>query len=177
MKRIKYTVLNSIIESYPQFKENSLLHSEIMKTIDCKFSEAKEYSATHCNMLSMWAILRADSNYDKGYSEFFKWMLKENHCTVKGYINKDKEIILKQLGIKDYSGKYFEEFEDVLNPIRLDMSKFYQMKIKGNTSGFHFMACYIVGDKLYLSDSSNRGVGVPALDYITNKNFVWLKEF
>jgi hypothetical protein len=177
MKRIKYTVLNSIIECYPQFKENSLLYSEIMKAIDCKMSEAKEYAATHCNMLSLWAILRADSNYDKGYSEFFKWMLVENNCTVKGYINKDKEIIFKSLGINEYTGKYFEEYEDVLNPIRLDIDRFYQMKIKGNTSGFHFMACYIQGDKLYITDSSSRGIGVPAVDHITEKNFVWLKEY
>lgn len=177
MKRIKYTILNSIIESYPQFKENSLLYSEIMKTIDCKFSEAKEYAATHCNMLSFWAIIRSDSKYDKGYSEFFKWMIEENYCNHKGYIKTEKETILKALDIDDCTGNYFEEYEDVIDPLRLDSNRFYQMKIKGNTSGFHFMACYVDGGKLYLSDSSSRGIGVPAINHITDKNFIWLKEF
>lgn len=177
MNKLKQDLLNSIIECYPQFKEKSLLYDEILKTLDCKLSEAKSYAATHCNMLSFWAILRADSKYDKGYSEFFKWMLTENNCTVQGYINKDKEEILKQLNITDCTGTYFEEYEDVLSPIRLNPDKFYQIKIKGNTSGFHFMACYVNDKKLYLSDTSSRGIGVEAEKFITDKNFIWLKEY
>ncbi len=174
MKKVNIVVLNQLIKDYPQFKENSLLYSEIMKAVDCSFSQAKKYASTHCNLLSMWAIFRASNRYDKSYSEYFGDLLKENFCNVEGYIY-DKPAMLKYLGIES-SLETFREYEDIIDQIRLDANKFYQVKIKGNTSGFHFMACYVQDKKLYLSDSSYRGIGVIATDFITEKNFQKISE-
>ncbi|MEN6566782.1 MAG: hypothetical protein ABFC57_10815 [Veillonellales bacterium] len=175
MNQKNIRMLNQIIEDFPQFKENSLLYSEIASALDCKLSEAKKYAATHCNMLSMWAIFRASERYNKSYSEYFSTCLKENICTVKGYIN-DKIKMLEVLGIES-SLETFREYEDILNPsARFNENKFYQVKIKANTSGDHFMACYIQENKLYLSDLSYRGIGVIATDFITEKNFQKIAE-
>jgi hypothetical protein len=47
------------------------------------------------------------------------------------------------------------------------------MKIKSRGGGYHFMACYFKDEKLYLSDTSNRGIGVFAEDVVTKKQFMW----
>ena len=64
---------------------------------------------------------------------------------------------------------YFKKFP-------IDENKFYQVKIKGDTSGDHFMACYVKDKVLYLSDTSYRGIGVKAVDFINVNNFQKIME-
>jgi hypothetical protein len=101
-------------------------------------------------------------------------MIDEKMCNDKGYID-SKEKMLEVIGCKSEL-ETFRELEDIINPIRLDSRKFYQVKIKGDTSGDHFMACYVRNNILYLSDTSYRGIGRVAVDYIYAKNFQKITE-
>jgi len=171
----KIEMLNKIIETHPQFKEFSLAYDAIGKVLNCPIQKAKDIAKTHCNMLSFWAILKAGEQYNGSYSDFFKFCLGENFCTEKGFI-KDKAGILSQLCIESKLVTY-RDYEDIINPsIRLNPDKFYQIKIKANTRGDHFMACYIQDGVLYLSDTSYRGIGVKALDYVNENNFQKISE-
>lgn len=175
MKQLDIEIFNEIIETHPQFKKTSRLYDEIVKTLGCSLAHAKELAATHCNMISFYAILTANETYFGHYSEYFRWMLSHNFCNDKGYIFAEKKDIISELGIKASLEK-FREIEDVVNPVRLNADKFYQIKIKGNTSGFHFMGGYIEDGIFRLSDTSYRGIGVKGSAFITPENFNWIME-
>lgn len=183
MKKSKIIILNQLVEAYPQFKEISLVYSVISKVLNCSLEKAKVIAKTHCNLLSFWFILKVTARFDGSYHDFYKWMLEENNCNDKGYFkgdengNDNKHNILRDLKIEDVTLEKFSDFEDVLNPLRLNPDKFYQIKIKADTSGFHFMTAYVFENELYISDTSYRGIGVKALEFITIDNFLWLKEY
>jgi hypothetical protein len=125
-------------------------------------------------MISMYAIFRASGVYNKNYSDFFSLMLDEEICNEKGRIA-DKTKMCKAVNC-DSKLETFREYEDIINPVRLDINKFYQVKIKGDTSGDHFIACYVKDNILYLSDTSYRGIDRVAIDYIYQKNFQKISE-
>lgn len=175
MNIIKIENFNDIIKTHNQFADKSLLYGEIQKTLECDFNNAKKLAATHCNMISLYAILRSSEDYNKPYGSFFKFCLENNFCTEKGFI-KDKDGILKRLGITMKLITY-RDYEDIINPcVRLNPDKFYQVKIKADTSGDHFMSGYIQNDILYFSDTSYRGIEFEAVKYITQKNFQKITE-
>jgi hypothetical protein len=175
MKKSKIIILNQIIDAYPQFKKMSILYDEIVKVLECSLSEAKELAKTHCNMVSFWAILKASGKYDNGYSQFFKHCLRNKFCDEHGFIS-DKPGILKSLNIESEL-KTLRDYEDILDPATvLDPEKFYQVKIKADTSGDHFMVCYNEDGIMYLSDTSYRGIGVKATDFINGDNFQKISE-
>lgn len=169
-------VLNEIIKTHPQFKKTSLLYDGIVKTLDCSLDKAKDLASTHCNMISFYAILSSSGTYFGNYSEYFSWMLKNGYCNIQGFINAEKATILDELGTVRTLTRY-TELEDIVDPIRLNADRFYQIKIKGNTSGYHFMSGYIDNGIFKLSDTSYRGIGVKATDHITDKNFCWITEY
>ena len=176
MKKEDIEILNEIIKNHPQFKPKSLLFDGISKTLDCSLEKAKELSSTHCNMISFYAILSSSGTYFGNYSEYFSWMLKKGYCNIEGFINAEKATILDELGTVRTLTR-FSELEDIIDPMRLNKDRFYQIKIKGNTSGFHFMSGYVEDDIFKLSDTSYRGIGVKASDHITDKNFCWITEY
>lgn len=176
MKQSEIEKLNNIIKSHNQFKR-SLLWTDISIVLKCDIDEAEKLAHTHCNMVSFWAILKASGKLDNHYRDFFEWCLETDVCNKKGFISVYKDDIVSSLGIKDVSFVKFRDFEDIKDPnMRLNHSKFYQMKIKGNTEGFHFMAGYVEDGIFKLSDTSYRGIGVKASDHITEKNFCWIME-
>lgn len=171
----KIEILNEIIKNHPQFQKKSFLYDDIMDALGCSLDKAKELATTHCNMISFYAILFSDGIYPDNYSQFFKWMLGKGYCNEKGYIRVEKEIILDKLGFQKKLIKYIN-VDDIINPVKLNTEKFYQVKIHGNTTGFHFMAGYIDDGVFKISDTSYRGIGVKASDHITEKNFCWIME-
>lgn len=175
LKPVKIQVFNSIVATHPQFKEDSVLYEEIQKVVGGSIKNAKALAATHCNMISYYAILRADSKYKESYSKFFEFMLDNNFANTKGRIIVEKEEIAEKLNIETSLNKFYE-YEDVLDPIRVDSSKFLQFKIFANTTGDHFLGGYISGGKIYISDTSYRGIAVPAEEHINLKNFQWVME-
>jgi hypothetical protein len=179
MNVIKIDNLNDIISTHPQFKKRSIAYDAVSMTLGCTLSDAKENVAFHCNMLSLYSCIRADERYHGSYYNFFKFAYENKFCNERGYIGaipgNDKPDLLKNLNVISPLTKY-TDFEDIINPFRLNPDKFYQMKIKADTSGFHYMACYINDDKFYISDTSYRGIGVESLKYVNQKNFQWIKE-
>lgn len=175
LKPIHIQIFNSLVATHPQFKEESLLFDEIQEALGCSKSNAKDYAKTHCNLFSFYAVIRAAGFYNKSYSEFFKFCLDKNFCNAKGFILVLKPVIAEDLEM-DLILQQYREYEDILDPFRLNKDRFVQYKIKGNTTGDHFMGGFISGGQLYLSDTSYRGIGVLAEEHITPKNFQWVME-
>lgn len=175
MDQLKIDIFNAIIEAHPQFTKKSNLFDEIVVALDCTYTEARDLARTHCNMVSFYACIRAGFGYNKSYRTFFKHCLSEKVCNEKGRIF-DKPKLLDTLGIKSDLTTY-REYEDIIDPYaRLNPDKFYQVKIFANTSGDHFMGCYIKNGQLYLSDTSYRGIEIPAIKYINPENFQKISE-
>jgi len=185
---IKSDILNSITENYFQFqkqypKKHSLLFDDIKSVLDCKQAEAEKLAGTHCNMVSFWSSNVSKGNTSMKYAEFYDNMLENKFCNKEGFIKvasdpeHSKEIVCNDIFGFQYTMEYFEDYEDVLKPlIRLDPKCFYQLKMKGDTSGFHFIACYIDSQTGFLmgSDTSYRGTPFVLSKKITKDNFVWL---
>ena len=175
MKHMETEIFNAITEVNNQFKEPTLLFGAIQSVLKCDMEIAKQKAATHCNLFSSYSPLRSKGLYNAEYSEFFAAVLKSGYVNDKGYIS-DKAKMYKSVGL-DLPLTTFRDYEDILDPsVKLDQNKFYQVKIKGDTSGDHFMACYIKSGILYLSDTSYRGIGVKATDFINDKNFQKITE-
>lgn len=182
MKHMSTEIFNALTETHFQFKsqhpgEKSLLFPAIQDVLKCDEKEAEKLGSTHCNLISMYAPLRAKSLYNKEYDSFFKDCLDSKYVTKQGYIS-DKVLLMKYLKI-DTPLTTFRAFEDIEKPLaRLDCTKFYQIKIKSRTDGGgdHFLSSYIKNEVLYISDTSFRGIGVPALDFINADNFQKIME-
>lgn len=175
MKHMQIEIFNAITETHNQFHEPTLLFPAIQKTLNCTKEKAEGLAATHCNLISCYSPCRSKGLYNKEYSEFFKDCLNSKYVTKQGYIT-DKPALFDYLKIETPLTTY-RDFEDIVNPLaRLNPDKFYQVKVFAKTKGDHFMSTYIKSGVLYLSDTNNRGIGVPALDHITQKNFQKITE-
>lgn len=186
--KIKSDILNATMENYFQFqkqypKNHSLLFDDIKLVLGCDQKEAEKMASTHCNMVSYWGCNLAKGNTNMKYADFYTNMLENEYCNKEGFIKvasdpeRSKEIISEDIFGVSYTMEYFEDYEDVLKPLmRLDPKCFYQLKMKGDTSGFHFIACYIDSETGLLMgcDTSYRGTPFILTKKITEKNFVWL---
>lgn len=176
MKSEKYKVLNALVENHKQFASKSNLFDEIVRVTGCNLDKSKELAATHCNMVSFWAILCAQGKYLKSYGDFFKWCLDMKYCDIYGFIHVNKLNILDSLDIQS-TLKKFSDWEDVLNPkAQLKEDKFYQIKIFADTEGDHFFSGYIQDGVLYGADSSYRGTPFIITDKIKSDKFQWIME-
>jgi len=176
MKSEKYKVLNALIENHKQFTNKSNLFDEIVRVTGCSLAKAKELAATHCNMVSFWAILCAQGKYLKSYGDFFKWCLDMKYCDLNGYIRVNKLNILDALDLQS-TLKKFSDWEDILDPkAQLNEDKFYQIKIFAETDGDHFMAGYIQDGVFYGSDTSFRGTPFNFVEKIKPEKFQWVME-
>ena len=176
MKESKITIIKDIASHYMQFSSSSLAFLAVSEVLNISLHDARKLVSTHCNILSLWLILKASGNYDRSYKDYFAWLLKNNFCDKKGFTLVAKEIILKKLGIESELNRT-EEFEDILDPMRLNDEHFYQLRIKSKTpGGTHFLAGYIQNGVFKICDTSERGIGVDAVDHINEENFLWAME-
>jgi len=188
MDKIKAEILNATMENYFQFQKqfpdkHSLLFADIKSVLDCAEAEAEKMASTHCNMVSYWGCNLVKGNTNMKYADFYTNMLENNYCNNEGFIKvssdpeRSKEIISEEIFGIPYTQEYFSNYKDILKPlVKLDPSCFYQLKMKGDTSGFHFIACYIDSQTGLLmgSDTSYRGTPFVLSKKITKDNFVWL---
>lgn len=184
MNKSQANILISIIETHFQFQKQhpgkrSILFDDIKKVLECSLDYAEKFASTHCNMVSFWGLNYSQKLTTMQYDDFFNNMLENNFCNKEGKIKVEKDVVCEQIFGYDFKIKYFEDYEDVLNPLtRLNPEKGYQLKMKGDTSGFHFIACYIdVETGLMMGvDSSYRGTPFILSEKVNPKNFIWLLE-
>ena len=170
----KIEKLNSIITEYNQYKE-SQLQIDIDKVLKCGNVKAYDIGLKYCNLISFWALNVASGKTEMTFEEFLRTCLKKKQCDETGNIIVQKTELCKKIFKYDFEIVQFKEFEDVLNPIRLNPDKLYQMRI---LNGSHFMSCYIQDGILMLSDTSKRGIGVIAAraSRVNKDDFAWLME-
>lgn len=165
----KIDALNMTTLNYLQFSPSELW-IDIADVMQCTKDYAKYLAESHCNTVSTWALIFVQEKTEMSYAEFFKWCLESNYCDQYGYLKKDKDVILKKLGI-DFELKYYYDYSLLSNAKDLK-DGFYQMRIQG-----HFMACYVHNNKVYLSDTASRGQGTLAEKVIKKSEFLWLLDF
>lgn len=165
--------MNNIIYTNNQFPLESGIPSELPDSIKnaygCTMKDAYKYAKTHCNALSFFAVLTAIGSLKMSYTAFLAWGLKSGAINMYGFIDREKEDILKDLNIP------LQIITNVM-PFTNSGDKVYQMKIT-NDNGTHFMVAYTSNGTWYLSDSNNRGVGVTWDALKKGDKVEWLKEF
>lgn len=182
MNITKSAILNSTIESYFQFQHQfpgkvSALFADIKTVLGCDEQTAENLASTHCNMISFWACMFASGRINMPYDSFFKNMLNSKFCNEHGFFLAEKTAVCMKIFGIPFEIKYFQDWEDVLNPAsRLDPKSFYQIKIHTG-DGYHFMSTYIDDNSGVLmgSDTSYRGTPYEvAKIIIPAAQFVWL---
>ena len=170
----KIDKLNEIIKTHNQYKR-SQLWTDISVVLKCDMKEAANKAKTHCNMISFYAILYAAGKFDNHYRDFYEFCLENNFCDKEGFMQ-EKHDILSALGIESELLKY-RDYNELLHCAGiLDKDKFYQVKIKADTHGDHFMAAYFDGINVYISDTSYRGIAQVSVKYINRNNFQFIME-
>ena len=163
----KIEILNNIIRTHNQFKENSALWitvSEVFQELNLEFEgdNIQEIDDEYCNVISFYALCFAVGFIRVSFHDFLYDGLKSGDIRKDGFIKSGKDKLLAKYGI-DFKLRYYDTMENLPDG-------FYQMKIKSP----HFMACYSVDGTLYLSDTSSRGIGVVASKKVSKKEFMWL---
>ena len=165
--------LKQIIKRYNQ-NEKSQLFTDIKSVLNCDDKTAEKHQKSHCNLLSFWAGIKVQGYTDIEYADFFKLMLDHDFCRDDGFINISKDAIMEDLFGVDFDIEYVKDFEDVINPFRLDKESLYQMKLENS---MHFMICGVDDHNIMLIyDTGSRGVGVPAIGTkrVDENHFKWL---
>lgn len=165
----KIDELNMTALNYMQFSP-SKLWGDIMEVLECSRDYARAMAASHCNMVSTWALIFVQEKIEMSYADFFRWCLDKKYCDNYGFLKIEKDKLLKELGI-DFELKYNYDYSLLSNAKDLK-DGFCQMRIQG-----HFMACYVHNNKVYLSDTASRGQGTLAEKVIKKSEFLWLLDF
>ena len=176
MNKKQIREFNDIIASHNQFTHNSLLWAAIKDVWKVSEKKAKQRAKEFCNVISFYAVLKSS---DLINVSLYQFMLdgKKNKYKLRSIIRKDGYIRSKRALLKIYGvsldWKYFETYI-CFDTDFLDEKCFYQMRISTGKRSKHFMGAYVENGKLYLSDSSSRGIGVLARNKIDKDQFDWI---
>jgi len=166
-------ILNDFIYNNNQHPERtgimSMLPDSIKNAYGCTMKDALKYATTHCNAETFYAVLLADSKIEMTYTKFLAWGLKSGAVNRFGYLDWEKEEILKEITPNTAIITH-------LVPFTGTNGKVYQMKIT-NIHGTHFMGAYYTNDTWFLSDPNCRGVGVTWDALLAGDKVEWVKEF
>lgn len=172
MESHKIAVFNEIIRTHNQISEESELWHCIQAVWDVSEKKAKKLARSYCNVISFYAIIRADEITE---DSLYKFMCYCRDTTYKGksLLKRDgflryKKIICKHYGF-DLKNIEFDNYMAVKCNGMLDDKHFYNIKINQRWKGFHFMGGYVEDGELHISDSWNRGIAVLAKDVIPKK--------
>lgn len=153
----KYIKLQEELSIRNQFKKSQLT-DDIFQVFGCTLTEALEYQKTHCNVLSLWAIMYAQQYTEMSYADFLKFCLenkylgREGSVPAKGYLNATKKAIFEKLGI-DAQVIQYATFPNDRKP-----GECYQVSINGN---HHFIAAIVNENKsVDIFDTNDRGCPV-----------------
>jgi len=172
MEQSKIEIVKQLAKDYNQF-EKSLLQPAIIQVTKCNQSQAVTWGQSHCNLLSWYFGLYADKKIDMSYSEYFKTLLDKNCCNEAGKTLFVKDKIAPICFGFEYDVKYLTNFDNVLNPDKLNKDSFYQLKINNSS---HYMISWIEKIELMLADTHDRGYGVLAktAKRVDKEHFEWM---
>jgi len=180
--KTRITLFNNIVSRNNQYSKDSSLYFSIIEAYGMlekpqyvDEDEAKEKAAEFCNVISLYAVAFASGGISVSLEEFIKFGIDNKYIRSRdGFIFSGcKQKILAGLGL-NIDMEYVEHYENLSNPEVMEDDTFYQMKIRSRSGAYHFIGCYYTDGVLYLSDTSNRGIGVPVYDKIAKKDFFWL---
>lgn len=160
--------LRNIIADYSQINK-SKLWTDIQSVMKCSENEAETLAGSHCNMVSLWALMKVVFDFSVDYQQFFSDMLKKKYTKPNGngYLLVDPDVICKYYGI-DYEPEFFESWADILDPDRLEEG-FYECHIKG-----HFFSMSYFDGEFLGYDTMTRGNPFKFMDKIKPQQFIWI---
>jgi len=161
---------------YNQFKP-CRLWEDIPEITGCRKQHIPDIADGLCNVISTWALSKECNYHELEFKEFYKKLIDTGYASENGWIKQHKEVIFKEFFKVDFVPKFFEDFEDIINPAaRLDKDCLYQLKIRNSD---HYIACDIQNNIFTLYDTGKRGIGVPAIGAkrIDQVHFKWLLEY
>ena len=175
-------LFDEIIKSHHQYSDSDLWKA-IQQATGCTELEAKSAARVHCNSLSFYALCRARGFIMFGYSTWIEKLTEAGILNpLTGWLSGSKLKIAELFGFKDEFNdlRYYINYDRFVNAIGLDPEKGYNIKIYNNHNkdnlpgkGDHFMGGYILDGKMYISDSSNRGIRVEMKSVIPREKFQW----
>jgi hypothetical protein len=187
----RISLFNEIISQNNQYENNEHLIQTIQDAyvrlnnpIELDKEQAEIIAKQFCNMISLYATSYACGGIDYSFAAFIIYGIDNGFVDPEdGFIynkkykdvsrNKTKKEYLAGLGL-NINMEYVEKYKDIENPDIMQNNTFYQMKIKSRGRGYHFIGCFFYNGKLYLSDTSNRGINSRVYDVVPKKYFYWL---
>lgn len=150
----KFLILEDQLKIRNQFKRSQLT-DEIIHVVGCDVKTALALQKKHCNLLSFWALLYADNKTTMLYDEFFFYCFTHKlpggkpYATPGGYVNIDKDSLMKSLGLNTL------EYKLKSIPADRQPGDLYRLSLNGNK---HFIACCVADDlTVCIFDTNDRG--------------------
>jgi len=175
------TELNKSIEIRNQFVFNAknVLLNEVKTAYGYNDTQAKKSISSICKELT-FALEAINKNLMS--NDIISFLKK---CATNGWVNPENSYLNETLGF--YDGVFKKSFAEKFNINAVGINSFDAfikwtnsqtefigtLRIVSNSGGRHSLICYKYNGKLYISDTSNRGIGVLFSKYITSKNFVY----
>ena len=173
--------LNSLIQPRNQshIGADNVLLPEVMGALNVDTATAKRFMESTCKFLTFWI----EANFKGLYTDDFPTYLKL--CVKNGWVRAKDAYLTESYGISD--GSFQHTFADKFNISATAIGSFNEfitfadsqdefvgiLRIVSQTGGKHSLICYKAENKLCLSDTSFRGIGVDLNKYITKKNFIY----
>lgn len=145
----------------------------------CTQEEAIEYGKTHCNSITIYILFRARKFINMTYAQWVYELLRIDKMRKDGYMNILMDDLAKFLNCGDKFNKltYNYNYYQAMSGDQLNPEIGYKIKVTNIAgTGTHFMPGYVVNGKLFLSDSSSRGIAVEARRIIPLNKFQWIQE-
>ena len=168
--------LRDTLIDYNQFKKSNL-QFDIMKVLDCDYTEAFSLGKTHCNLLSTWSLLYCQELTKFTYRQFYKECLTKKYCNKEGFFYIDRVDTDAGPGLFTKMKIPCEIIKYDTIPIDLSPDRFFQIAINKKS---HFMASASGEDSaLYLFDTNDRPYNKELIEALSVKKdkIVWLKEY
>jgi len=141
--------------------------------------QAKRFISSICKLITFWFEL----NY-KGLStlDVVTFLRK---CVAEGWVRKDDAFVNESLGF--YDGIFLKTLATKFGVDAIGVNGFDEflawaetqgdfvgtIRIISKSGGRHSLICYKLNGKLYISDTSSRGIGVPFEKHINKDNFIY----
>lgn len=173
--------LNSNVKKRNQFvfgKENVIL-PEVKTAFGYKDVQAKRFISSICKLITFWFELNSKELSTLDVVGFLR------KCVAEGWVRKEDAYINEALGY--YDGVFLKTLATKFGVDAIGVNGFQEfldwaetqgdfvgtIRIISKSGGRHSLICYKQNGKLYISDTSSRGIGVDFFKHINKDNFVY----
>ena len=172
--------LNTDIEQRNQFPQKpNLLTQELITATSFDTKQALKLQSSVCKAITFWFEAKHKSLLDMDFASYYK------HCIDNNYIRKEDAWINLEFGYSngilktEYADKFnigvsgCPDYKSFIEWSKSQTEFLGTLRIVSKTGGKHSLICYKKADKIFISDTSSRGIASPFDVYITSMNFIY----